>query len=1774
MNYYIETLFRGMAKQVQETSPAAGVRLQIMVPHLSGEDAVELLHRLSNLGHQSAWRLVFKVAEAYRQRWDAARVQDLEQKDCIANGNLTEYRNQILTNDPATLLVLVGTDLVTDKGGLADFYRCDGESAWLEFMNERFDSWIVPFFEQHGIAEPADGDVSYFNDILKGLRAKSDLESVSRLLGATNYGNFASAGDLVMEVLSKLGVFTLPNLSGFTRQLNRRPGFMYYIDSAVSFFNYDAFIEAPKRKKALSAIENFRQEGKVVPPEYYEPDFASQDDLLDALSEYIRKADRTSCDALSRCNFIYLYNAVLGFRPPTSATPDKKDTLRKLNGSPVEVVLQAIWETFEKQPFIDIGRIVLTGKVFSHDSPVEGNADELRAIALEELRRLIGGLDELCARHITLGLDAEDPGKIVQVESHLLNDDIAAKRAKTAEPYFEFSVKFEPGPAETGDANTFERRFAMRLPETHSHRLAIKLFARAREALASAAFSLPDSLPVFHLEYYKEFMLAREHEEVCRVMLHCLNAADFTAPFAENIFTPNWANHSSAAAMKPLLREVWHEYLHFLDRVDAEGLHAALELGGTPQLFEKYHAAATAFTRRHEGAKDSHPFAAMLMRSFLFIDKETRRTIDEWAVSPYEPSAAISVLHPALLEMLQSQIAFLFAAFSQAVATEFRGGGKFKSATWSYYVDLSEMKMPITGLCVDANNKFEVCSNGQGLFHRIGSITPDEALTATRFLTRYDEHMDDEEISEADLVRESTESRHLFRILKDYAKMHISANDGISLAVYRNDDIQPVLAAINHYVEWLDKERFGKGDRKEAYSVKVVFYSESSDASVVSKWLTKWQSVIDEIDGRNGGYGRCTFSVAYRVVNPDDEYRLFATTLREENDTDIFVLYNFIKTGSTGCEFRAADEFNSTQASLKFPILEIAQSSSTLPSERLKRSQVVSNRQFRISTDHAEMIARLRDANARQGQHHIILATGDYSSWQDVVDSMHETSEWVVCIDPSIDEALVGSSIAESKPRRELIGFASGVGLHGECNYTISTQKYFMDDIKRILMTSMRTVYERYGDAEHDQVISERLLQECKALSGISLIRALGPSEYVRDFMSYGLMHRILPLNDSHFLCNKLFSMDAYRHWFDQASEEDRTHPDLLWLQVSITSEGRIHIDATVIECKMAHEDQSHIEKAKAQIENGLKVLVEVFTPDQGGLGSMRRPDQRYWYLQLHRMIASSSNIQEEGRFLQALERLTAGDYEISWKAGVFAFWTDSLDAELKRSEMFDVSAGSITIGVPIFTAGYDFVYHVCASDDIQHLDWGLEVLQVPTMQAEPATQERPLEDRGAEEAGPDEVPCIESEEPARPDASAETVAMAPNSTVSAPSSSGVENRFETPCGRPGAEASPQAHSIPDRILLGRTNIGNREVYWEFGHPKLNNRHFLIFGDSGMGKTYAIQAILCELGRQQQNSLIVDYTGGFVKSQLQDITKEVLNPFQHTVKTSKLPINPFARQSQDLGDGEIIRDENIDVAKRVTSIFDAVYHLGTQQTSVLIDAIETGLNRSPAFSLDDLTGVLESFIGDEVHPKQPVLNTISKIKPFISTKPFEMASEVLGWGQLFSDIAQHCHVFQMAMMDRLSYLILTEFILWDFFSFARSSGNEKTPRVVVLDEVQNLNQNLEAPLGKILTEGRKFGIALIAATQTLNNLKSDEQARLFQAAHKLFFKPADTEVDQYSNLVKNAAKTGDKNEWKQRLISLSKGECLSIGPELNVSTGQLSIKVNTIRITSLEERGL
>ncbi len=197
------------------------------------------------------------------------------------------------------------------------------------------------------------------------------------------------------------------------------------------------------------------------------------------------------------------------------------------------------------------------------------------------------------------------------------------------------------------------------------------------------------------------------------------------------------------------------------------------------------------------------------------------------------------------------------------------------------------------------------------------------------------------------------------------------------------------------------------------------------------------------------------------------------------------------------------------------------------------------------------------------------------------------------------------------------------------------------------------------------------------------------------------------------------------------------------------------------------------------------------------------------------------------------------------------------------------------------------------------------------------------------------------------------------------------EDSFEIKQNQDDEEEDPASIIVEEpekkwnRVLLGTTIPDGRPVYWEFGHNGLANRHMLIFGSSGQGKTYAIQCIQCEMVKFRQKSLIIDYTNGFLPDQLEPETNKMVSPKQHVVSNDPLPINPFLPQESDHG-GIVIKQSANDVAKRIAGLFNAVYNIGDQQYSVLHRAIMDGVESlKEQMNLEQMLVIIEEMSNDK-----------------------------------------------------------------------------------------------------------------------------------------------------------------------------------------------------------------
>ena len=370
---------------------------------------------------------------------------------------------------------------------------------------------------------------------------------------------------------------------------------------------------------------------------------------------------------------------------------------------------------------------------------------------------------------------------------------------------------------------------------------------------------------------------------------------------------------------------------------------------------------------------------------------------------------------------------------------------------------------------------------------------------------------------------------------------------------------------------------------------------------------------------------------------------------------------------------------------------------------------------------------------------------------------------------------------------------------------------------------------------------------------------------------------------------------------------------------------------------------------------------------------------------------------------------------------------------------------------------------------------------------------------------------------------------------------------------------------VGSRILVGTSKTTRNPVYWEYGHKGLPNRHLLISGTSGQGKTYLIQCLLLEMSKIGVSSVVFDYTQGFTEDKLEEgfklKLKDRLN--QQIVLYEKFPINPFQKQTIDLGSRKMEETSTL-VAQRIAEIFTHVYSFGEQQSSALYKACKTGIDKyGERMTMSRLEGEL---IDSDIKESKTVL---SKLQPFFDMDFFS-GDVGINWSEwIYNDFGK-VNIIQLLSIPSDMQVALTELILWDLWYYAQKEGKETRPFVAIMDEAQNLSFSNGSPAAKILTEGRKFGWSAWFATQFLKGqIKTDGISRIQQAAQKIYFQPPENETSDVASRISSGLI--ERKQIEGQLKSLEKGKCLFDGHQI-VNDKLINTKPIIVNVSSLKER--
>ncbi|MEO7021435.1 MAG: ATP-binding protein [Ktedonobacteraceae bacterium] len=336
-------------------------------------------------------------------------------------------------------------------------------------------------------------------------------------------------------------------------------------------------------------------------------------------------------------------------------------------------------------------------------------------------------------------------------------------------------------------------------------------------------------------------------------------------------------------------------------------------------------------------------------------------------------------------------------------------------------------------------------------------------------------------------------------------------------------------------------------------------------------------------------------------------------------------------------------------------------------------------------------------------------------------------------------------------------------------------------------------------------------------------------------------------------------------------------------------------------------------------------------------------------------------------------------------------------------------------------------------------------------------------------------------------------------------------------------------------IPLGEA-LGER-VDWNPGVK--GSPHLFILGIPGQGKSWTVTRLLSELGRQDVPALVLDFHGQFAEED---------GAFVHAVRphvldaARGLPFSPF-ECTREGGQGGWEAN-----ALTVAEIFAYVAGLAEMQKDVVYTAVRDAYKAqgfahtredADASSLEypTLQNVLKRIEQNE--QTRHVANVVARCRPLLEMdlfRPTEQSTDLLALVRSGLVIDLH-NLFAESLQMAAGAFVLRK-LYKDMFRWGYA---KKLRLAIVLDEAHRLAKDITLP--KLMKEGRKFGIAVIVASQGMGDFHPDV---LSNAGTKMIFRMNYPESRKVSGFIRGRP----GQDLAERIEQLSVGSAYVQTPDM------------------------
>lgn len=693
------------------------------------------------------------------------------------------------------------------------------------------------------------------------------------------------------------------------------------------------------------------------------------------------------------------------------------------------------------------------------------------------------------------------------------------------------------------------------------------------------------------------------------------------------------------------------EFSKLLNHIYIYGFFSAINQGYLFKFLSRYKTTISILTNE-KISQDNKEIIELFAKMFTIVDKnesiETGLNINIAIIPPY---------HPSTLEKLLEKFIFLRSGFFNILKIIMKNSNdnnkeKIINEKLRIFNELSLIQSSVDVL-IGVDKKYLDTRGVYGLYSILSSKQiknfSDKRIDYKTILKK-ENALTDERIN----YKETSNSRLISEIISDYIKVYPSSIDGLKIAFITPRELQPIISSLNSLINKTENSLL-KND-----ILKIVLHIFSEEENIGGKsYLAYWiENIFKEDSNIDIKIYYNTHSSKIGLENNIKNY------LNKKND--LIFITDLLEEGDV--EFQNIKNIKINTIENKFPMVF---KPLAIRKDSLRRSIELSQSQFEISTAHSKLICKIKEGNEYLDEKSVIK---DYLFTQESKNKLNLIKErciWTVCLDKGIDQHLL-----RKLENNNIIGFFPGQGSFGEYNLTLLGKDDSLKILSKRLQTRLCKSFKNLNPKQAE-TMAKNSLEFSNLLNGSRILRALNVNDYaINEYLAYLMTYKLSRKEDK---CWGLIPLDFHQNWFSEVSNR----PDFLKFEIIDHTKEKLKIKATLIECKLANENYAHKDKALNQIEAGYQALKDKFSPNSTLI------EKRYWFAQLYKNIIYSEMLESScnnnfSSLSDNLFKILEGEFELEWQGEIFTYWIDSEEEEIIKENLNSVKNIDITcIEVP-----------------------------------------------------------------------------------------------------------------------------------------------------------------------------------------------------------------------------------------------------------------------------------------------------------------------------------------------------------------------------------------------------------------------------------------------------------------------------------------------------------